>query len=1570
MDARQLTATLSDHHKTELVAASALTLAPSLRLPDSVLDAFALRLRIEPPRQRDLPTLPSRALRRLAPEAVAQARAALQPPPSVSLIGREAELSRAVQALCAGGAVCLDVQGIGKTTFLRALAADSRLRAHFAHVWWLESPLPRETFVRLLALALNALDVLEAAPERQLDLLRAAFGRMKALLICDWSPVEAWLSGLAPYVVWQGDVLPSDGEFIALGTLSDAVVLEYLAAQTRLTDSERAQLAPLIGGSPSLLRLCAALLAEDDLTLPLLLDFLRATPPEDRYAALLSEAISSFPAEYRAVCHALAATPTQRLPAALIAARFPSQLAARRALSFLARRRLIELHSTPEGELCSVLFSLPKPLCDPESVPFEVATLDWEQHSQAVYVEDERQAQAAFLQRQGVALTEENRPEEAKQVLEQALALRRTLDFPHAVAETLSALGRLAYLNGDAASAIVSLEEAAEILHKAGDAAALETVRLALCRAYAFAGRFDAALAIADEESVPAADLAALYRARGEWTAALTCYERVLADESDEDNWLAAQVGRAETLILAGREAEALRSAPAGSFAALWAQALAAHLSGNLSGALSAYAALESVTPYAWRSTVARAKARALAAAGDLREAALLVSAEGVWYEVRQPYPAFARQRLSLALYAQLCLMLGEWDEARRAAGEARAIRIERADPEAEAIACCVLGRLARQDGDLAQAIEAFEAALKALNALREDQARAHVLHMLGDLWREHGDLERAVASYRRALSFAPSESLLTHLALAEALEAAGRGAEALEAGAEAITALHPQRQTADLVLLGFAYARQARRQARFGRAERAQVIGDQWLQILVARFTEALSHAEPALNALAIGLYLRGDLEVALAERDPIELIDLAERAVQIVEQLAPQSVAVWAARRDLAELYRRLGREREAMEVLAPLIAFRRAQTAQVEEGYTLTWRDIFLCAARVCEPFDKEGYYLDAYRRESDFYARGLINLEEARFFRRACEAKIVVSADIDDREFGAFFAQSDIGSLQHSATLAYEGAAYNFRRAGDEKRLAETLAEAGEFFVRVGQHGKAIKALQGASRVFGRTTRPEQARMAQLYADLGTAQAHVGRAGQAAESFRQALRLIDQFSAPERYAAILTAFARAEMRLRSYQSAATAYQEVLQFDQPPAERQQLLVELGRALHKLNQHEAAACAYREALAIPEGSPKRRSALERALAECYLALNDFDAAQQSYERAIAVAPKHLLGVLWVMLGDLQRRRPDLQAALHAYTQALTHLNWRLRPSRTIAAERAIGELYLALDQPEQALLHLERAFKLEKWRKRKIPANLIALAQLLATAHERSGDLLRAVAYQHSALVYQDEQRDPEAALAMLSELQRLYAQLEQPNEVVRVCTEALRLEKTVTRPKPERLSQTYLALGKAYQALSLLDDAARSFQQALQGAENPEAERALVEVRAQIARHEQALAVATQSRALLERTRLPDLYDLVFVIALQIQHNLAIGRHREAFSYRLELIKLLRERRHELTFATDNPTAQVLLAILRGDEAKDARLAAAEYRAALDLLQREAQPNAALLKVLAYLLESASA
>ncbi len=1561
MDATQFSANLSERHKAELIATSAALLNYPLHVPTQRLDSFALRLhRIEPPRDRDLPVLTPQPLLRPAPQWISLARAALQAPPPTLIIGYEAALARAADALIAERPVVLSgTSGSGKTAFLRALAANPRLQAHFSVILWLDVLPDRETFARLLALALDAPHILSAAPEAQPAMLSAALQAQRAVLLCDFALPEAdraWLSALAPHTARLSAALPDpNAEQIMLGKLPSPAVRQWLAEQTPLSPAELDSLTELIDGQAALLRLCAALLAEDDLTPVQLIEILRAAPTDQRYATLLRESINTFPAEYRALCHDLAATQPLLLPSSLITERIGHPVAARRALTFLARRRLIDLHPMPEGDLCSILFRLPADQISEAAQPFSVAPRTFERFSQLDLVQDERAARAEFLHKQGIALTEENRPDEAAESLHQALTLRQALNAPYAIAETLSALGRLAYLNGDDAAAIAHLEAAAELLHKLRDVPALELLRLALCRAYARAGRLEAALSIVDDESAPPADLAALYRARGDWEKALECYERWTATTDDsEDGWLLAQIGRAETLILAGRAEEALHSAPQGSFTALWAQALICQLSGDLEGALNSYAALESVTPHAWRGTVARSAARVLAARGEVREAAMLVGAEGVWYEARQPYAAFARQRLSLALYAHFCLMLGDSDNALRAAQESRALRAERADPEAEAIACRVLGRLAWQAGDYEGAMAAFEAELKALSApsLRDDAERAIVLHLLGDLHREQRNFERAAACYRRALSYHgtnPSERLLTLLALAECLAELGRNTESLEVGAEAVAALYPHAESADLALVGSVLAKQAQRQAAFGRPERALAIGEHWLHTLTERFEEALNHPESALNALAIGLYLRSMPNSALAEHDPIRLIDLAERALLITETRAPQTQAAWAARRDLAELYGRLGHWAESAEVLAPLLAqVRQMSVPEGETGYLAlaVHKGVARAAANLGDLALAVRHYEAALPYETDEQARCLLCLEAAE----ACHT-----------------AGDDACAAEY-----YTQAAALLRRQRDAKRYAETLIALGYGRLRLKQHSAAVEAFQEALRAMERTTKPEAALMAQLYADLGAAYAALGQTRGAAGAFKQALGLIDQFSAPERYAAILTAFARSEMLLEAYQSAATAYQEVLQFDHSPAERRKLLSEQAAALSKLGQVREAIHAYEQALTLSEDAAER-AALQQALGELYMLLEDFDTARAQYEAALDGAPPEQVGALWHALGELQRAEANSDAAINAYTHALLHLDARRASALRAATERAIGELYLATQRPQQAIPPLERALELEKAQPRQATGTLITLMQALAQAHEACGDLARAVAYHHSVLVYQDAHSVLDDHLATLGQLARLYMQLGRYGEVLKAAEEALRLEAPLSRPNYARLSQTYFMYGKAQHGLHQLDLAAANLRRAIKTPRptpiQEAARQALAEVEAEIARHEQTLAAAEQSRLLLERTRLPDLKSLAFVIALQAQSNHALGRLEAAQTHLEALIALLRQRRHEMS-ANADPTLQTLLLLLRGAEATNAQLTAAEYRAALESLQREPHPNAALLWVVRFLLEGKKA
>src|SRR5262249_13577211 len=156
----------------------------------------------------------------------------------------------------------------------------------------------------------------------------------------------------------------------------------------------------------------------------------------------------------------------------------------------------------------------------------------------------------------------------------------------------------------------------------------LEIIRLALSRVYRRAGRLDAALSVLDDNAPPE-DLIAVYRAREEWAAAIQVYER----HGDDP---AAVLGIAEMQALAGNYDDALKALVGNdSFAAHWLRAMIYHMQGQVSKALDIYTRIRLDVPAEQRAPFARAFGRALASMGEVHDAALIVSAEGVWYEAK-----------------------------------------------------------------------------------------------------------------------------------------------------------------------------------------------------------------------------------------------------------------------------------------------------------------------------------------------------------------------------------------------------------------------------------------------------------------------------------------------------------------------------------------------------------------------------------------------------------------------------------------------------------------------------------------------------------------------------------------------------------------------------------------------------------------------------------------------------------------------------------------------------------------------------------------------------------------------
>src|SRR5262249_27960754 len=153
---------LDERLTTEFLAHTLALLKFSTRQDDNALDASALRMeRPEPPRDPDLPLLPPKTYPRPGSNQIDAALRYLNPPPPVEgMVERKAELDQAVLALLGDHPVLITgVSGSGRTTLLRQIAHDARIRKRFKRIWWLDD---LEEAGMVTGLALNAPNVLRA----------------------------------------------------------------------------------------------------------------------------------------------------------------------------------------------------------------------------------------------------------------------------------------------------------------------------------------------------------------------------------------------------------------------------------------------------------------------------------------------------------------------------------------------------------------------------------------------------------------------------------------------------------------------------------------------------------------------------------------------------------------------------------------------------------------------------------------------------------------------------------------------------------------------------------------------------------------------------------------------------------------------------------------------------------------------------------------------------------------------------------------------------------------------------------------------------------------------------------------------------------------------------------------------------------------------------------------------------------------------------------------------------------------------------------------------------------------
>lgn len=1544
--ARPLTTPTDERFLNEFLALGTRLLDHTSQQDDAILTPAAVRYtRPESQRDPDLPVLPPKVYPRYTAEQVDLVlKAMTPPPPPAGFTGRKLELDQATVALLAGRSVqVLGSEGIGKTTLLRQLAHDSRLRKQFKRVWWLATD--REATV-ILGLAVRAANVLIATTAEQPRLLRPYLDELGVLLIVDNAADVPRVLSLCSTVIVAGGTEPAAGAaHIRLNGLGAEIGAGLIARLADAPLGEVRAMAAVVEHHPQALRLLAALLREDGIA-PATLDQLLNAIEGDKIRGLYAASLAAIPDSYRALLSMAATTNGHWIDRQAVLDRFDDPLLAARMIAFLERRSFFER----EGDkirAVSQWYSLVEPA--ESSLPTVDDPL---RQIELVFEDDVSTLQARQQHMRGLDLMEAVQDEQAHAALTEALNLREAAQLRYATAETLSALARLSYLRGDDASATRHLEAAAEILYDLREHSGLSLIRVALSRVYRRAGRLEAALHVL-EEGVALEDWAAIHQLRREWDDSLAMYRRWQEiDPQPHIKYLMADV-----LILAGRYAEAsafLKDDTA--LAARWCMAQIHHLQQHTAAAIAIYEQIQPDAPPELLAPLTRALARAIAvhvpadpAANPdaLQQAAMLVGVAGVWYESKLPRPIFARQRLSHALHAHLNLMLDQPDEALQAAHAALAVQGERPSPEADAIAYRVIGRVQATRGTFDAAAKAFEAEINARGALNQtgggDEDEIGVaLHELAACQQARGELDRAIGNLRRALTHKdPARQrrsvALTQIALRDALFRQGRYPEGLEV-ADQLVSMLLKPPASDLHTVGNALITQASMQRERGRAARGDLALVEWIKTLTARLEEGLSHPQLGVRLQAIGLLLRS--EAPLTEME--SWVELGEQALDLAEAQYPQMWVAYAARRDLARAQQRLGRHQAAFDLYQPLLALSEAEapfialTANTESARA---------QASLGHVHESLPFVEQAVERQPSVASRGSLLVEAADWLRSVSDDALAADYDLK--------------------ALAY------LRETTNITAYAATVVKLAYTRLRLRHFPEAIDTFEEAIRIAESTRSTDSALLGSVLYDMANAHATLGQHKRAASTFKQALAHQDPAAQPQRYAETLIAMARSYAIEQEFANALSTYSAALRFTHlDKAERQRLLIEQAEVFAQSEQPRAAIQGFQAAMSSGDLTAVQQATVARGLGAAHNALGEFDLARQYFAEILTMLDDREgieAGVTWQAVADGYRAQANTVEALAAYHRALSFVERKADPLRYASIERALGELYLASEQPSAALPHFEHALEAERAQPQQNGGHIVAILHLLAQVHERRSELERAVTRHHEALVYQDVRHAPDAYVDSLRTLGRLYTELRRFKEAVKAYDEAINVLSTAPVPDRTRLEAIRNDLAHSYYQAGWLETAADVYRQVAKSpqasAMRDSARQALRAVEAEIAKYVGTLEIADQSWSVMLRTTKPDVAELSFIRALQAKTSFTLGRFDDANRYIAMLITLLNERRSDLQKGDLRPVMQALAAWLQGSEAEaEGRMTDAQdyYHRAMQTAERDPKPNAALLWV----------
>jgi tetratricopeptide (TPR) repeat protein len=1118
-------------------------------------------------------------------------------------------------------------------------------------------------------------------------------------------------------------------------------------------------------------------------------------------------------------------------------------------------------------------------------------------------------AEAASLTRYGLELTDQHAYYAAEEALNRALEIRQAHDSPHAVAETLVALGRLYDKVGRFSDAADVLVKAAEMIYKLGAEPSLSVARRGLARVYRHMNRLNDALGVLDDTPETHFERAAILRAQGQYAAAVQ--EMRLSGED-------APYARAETFVLAGRYADgldALADQDDPDSALLRAQIY--HLQGGAEQAIQGYhVALECC---AEDDDAVRAKAlRGLGAAlasGRQYEAAheALESALSIHRAEDTPDPV--RLGRTLRLLAAVYFAAGDTEAAITAARDALA-QLRQVSAAADiADAYRTLGRALWAVGDYLGALEAFNNEVEHAQSLaeRDDAQISIALHHLADTYRMRDELERAIANYRRALTHQkpavdPQGYLMTQFALHRALIEAGRLPAALDVSQEIIDFL-AQQPDFDLVIYGYAQALRARTQQAVQRPIRAGQSLNEWAKALTARADEAAADPRPALRVLVLGLAARS----LLAEERPTLALDVATRGQEAAAAHFSGTLATWAAIRDLGEAYTALDRYEETILTLEPLLA------DDVRDGHVITYALAHKLSGyaywKLGDHAAALSYLGTAFEHEPDPHLKGLIQETIATIQLEIGQPADAVDSlraalPLLDRENHPDIVARVLTALAHTlgglnryaeAIDVYEDALAALRdvEGVNPTHTADVLHSLGRTHEAQGQMPEAARAYRRALNLLEKADAPRQARdilhlLARVTAVIGDQSA--------VQLYEQTRDATEQWGTIEELGHVLCELANVHRDGGRLVLAIQNYQAALSHQPAPLlarERIDTLRNMGRAYAQGERYGEAREAWTEALDLshdlPDSSPLEIGLTHHAIAEAYRNQAQYPEAEMSYREALRYYPP----------GSIQGA----------------------------ATWRALGQAIHAAGRSQEAVEPFQRALEIEKAQPQQGNARIVQTLQMLAGAQEDAGNLDAAITRHHEALVYMDRRLQPAAYADTLRTLGRLYVVHTHYPQALKALNEALDIESEHVPRSDERVSTTLQAIADTYRASGDLEKAAEYYQKVTVYVHY--ARRAsddLRETLSELDRRRATLQAAQQSLALLDRSDSASLKDRAFIHALIAYAHAQLNQPQESADTIQTLLEALAEHGDTLSTADPNGDMQALAWLAAAQQAAE--------------------------------------